>query len=227
MKNIFKSLYQKIVPNIIKKQYLKIKKMFFKGSANYWESRYSKGGNSGAGSYNNLAKFKAHVLNDFMNQNKIKTVIEFGCGDGNQLTLANYTKYIGFDISQTAISLCRQKFKNDNSKTFLLINDYNGEKADCVLSLDVIYHLVEDQVFEDHIKFLFDAATKYVIIYSCDDEKLQHPSDNHVKTRNFTKYIGANFSTWKLNQHIPNQYPYIEGKNEETSWSDFYIFKKS
>ncbi len=82
----------------------------FPGSANYWNSRYKRGGNSGAGSYNRLADFKAKVLNEFCDHNNIQKVIEFGCGDGNQLSLANYKEYIGFDVAQKSIDLCREKF---------------------------------------------------------------------------------------------------------------------
>ena len=37
---------------------------YVNSSKDYWEKRYSKGGNSGAGSYNNLALFKASIIND-------------------------------------------------------------------------------------------------------------------------------------------------------------------
>ena len=37
----------------------------FRNSTDYWERRYRKGGNSGAGSYNRLARFKAGFLNGF------------------------------------------------------------------------------------------------------------------------------------------------------------------
>lgn len=35
-------------------------------SKNYWENRYKSGGNSGAGSYSNLAEFKAEIINEFV-----------------------------------------------------------------------------------------------------------------------------------------------------------------
>ena len=57
----------------------------FPGSQEYWVKRYEKGGNSGPGSYSELAKFKARVLNDFVRNEHVQSVIEFGCGDGNQL----------------------------------------------------------------------------------------------------------------------------------------------
>jgi hypothetical protein len=56
----------------------------FSSSGNYWEERYSQGGNSGSGSYAKFAEFKAEVLNDLVQQNAIRSVIELGCGDGNQ-----------------------------------------------------------------------------------------------------------------------------------------------
>lgn len=44
-------------------------------------------------------------------------------------------------------------------------------KGDLALSLDVIYHLIEDEIFEKYMKDVFRASTKYVIIYSTDFEK--------------------------------------------------------
>jgi hypothetical protein len=64
-------------------------KKLFPGSLGFWENNYQKGGDSGSGSYDQLAIFKADIINSFIKQNNIKTVIEFGCGDGNQLSLAN------------------------------------------------------------------------------------------------------------------------------------------
>lgn len=118
----------------------------FPGSARYWETRYASGGTSGEGSYGELAAFKAEILNEFVAANNIASVIEFGCGDGNQLALARYPRYSGFDVSPQAVSLCRKRFAADPSKLFGLMDDYRGEKADLGLSLDVVYHLVEDAV---------------------------------------------------------------------------------
>ena len=39
------------------------------------------------------------------------------------------------------------------------------DRAELALSLDVIYHLVEDTVYESYMGQLFDSATKYVIVY--------------------------------------------------------------
>ena len=52
----------------------------------YWEGRYQSGGNSGSGSYNLLAQYKANFINEFLISHRIQSAIEFGCGDGNQLS---------------------------------------------------------------------------------------------------------------------------------------------
>lgn len=155
----------------------------FPGSKQYWEQRYVSGGDSGVGSYDKFAHFKAEVINAFVSDNEIETVIELGCGDGNQLSLATYPKYIGFDVSQTAIDRCRQLYASDSSKTFKLMKDLDGETADLSLSLDVIYHLVEDEVFESYMLGLFEASDQHVIIYSSNTENDKGQGDVHVRHR--------------------------------------------
>lgn len=196
-------------------------------SRDYWEHRYLTNDNSGAGSYGRLADFKAEVLNDFVIFNNIQNIIEYGCGDGNQLSLANYPNYIGLDVSETAIYHCQQKFMEDSSKTFFLTNalmDRNLE-AELVLSLDVIFHLIENEVFEKYMNDVFKHATKYVIIYASNYNDHFAP---HVKCRKFTDWIEKNVSdNWKLEEVIKNKYPVDITKPDTTSMSDFYIFKKN
>ena len=46
----------------------------FSNSTKYWKDRYMGKGNSGAGSYNKLAQFKADILNDFVVSNNVDKV---------------------------------------------------------------------------------------------------------------------------------------------------------
>lgn len=197
----------------------------FAGSAAYWERRYSTGGDSGVGSYGHFADFKADVLNEFVADHHVQTVIEFGCGDGNQLAIARYPSYIGFDVSSTAVSSCKELFKSDARKSFRLIGEYAGDKADLALSLDVIYHLVEDSVFHDYMRMLFGASDRYVIIYSSDSEDNRGYEDTHVRHRKFTRWIAENLEAWKLIKHLPNRYPY-RGDYRTGSFAEFFIYEK-
>ena len=198
----------------------------FQGSEDYWKSRYEAGGHSGDGSYNQLAEFKAEILNTFVSVNSITSVIEYGCGDGNQLGLAQYPKYIGFDVSSNAIHKCQKIFSNDGAKTFKLMESYGGETAELTLSLDVIYHLVENPVFGDYMNRLFDSSKRFVIIYSSNTDDNPEGTAAHVRHRNFSKWINKHKEEWKLIKHIPNKYPF-NGDTKTGSFADFYIYSKA
>ncbi|WP_434053665.1 MAG: class I SAM-dependent methyltransferase [Roseibium sp.] len=197
----------------------------FTTSGEYWEKRYAQSGNSGAGSYGQLATYKAEVLNDFVKQNAVRTVIEFGSGDGHQLTLAHYPNYVGVDVSQTAVAACRKLFAGDAGKTFITLSDYEGQTADLALSLDVIYHLVEDKTFADYMERLFDSATRFVIVYSSNKSD-QHEA-KHVRHRKFTDWVDANREDFVLKSHIPNKFPYDASDPRNTSFADFFIYERS
>lgn len=224
---------QKIIPKIplIGNSLLRIFKRLtgkipFKNSSEYWEERYRKGGNSGSGSYNELAEFKSEVINSFIKENNISSVIEFGCGDGNQLKYFSVNSYIGYDVSQSAILKCKNLYKNDLSKKFDLIQNHKNETAELTLSLDVIYHLVEDEIYFSYMKQLFNSSKKFVIVYSSNDDN--HENNNiapHVKHRKFTNWVSENAKSFQLINTIPNKFAY-NGDGERTSYADFYIFAK-
>ena len=189
-------------------------------SSKYWENRYRNGGNSGAGSYRNLAIFKSQVINNFVKVHKVKSVLEFGSGDGSQLMLADYPEYIGIDVSEKAVQICKERFKNDTRKKFLSLEQYKGETAELVLSLDVIFHLVEDDIYHDYMLRLFDSSKRNVIIYSSNKDEMGAP---HVRHRKFTEWISAHKPRFSLIDHIPQKYPF-DNNDEYTSFCDFYIY---
>jgi hypothetical protein len=197
----------------------------FRDSESYWNKRYKSGRNSGDGSYSQLAEFKADVLNEFVREHQISSVIEYGCGDGNQLRLAKYPSYIGFDVSPVAISLCSNSFSFDSTKAFKLVGDYCGEMAELTLSLDVIYHLIEDNVFNFHMERLFDSSKKFVIIYSSDTSDNLENTVPHVRHRQFTKWVQVNRNGWSLLKVIPNRYPF-DGDYTKSSLANFYVYSR-
>ena len=196
----------------------------FSGSEDYWQSRYAAGGTSGDGSYRALAAFKAEILNAFVADHAVQHVIEYGCGDGNQLGLAHYPRYLGFDVSPQAVEQCRVRFAHDPSKRFQLLKRYGGEQADLTLSLDVIYHLVEDDVFERHMERLFDSALRFVGIYSSNHEA-EEKTPPHVRRRRFTDWVEAHHPDWTLVLYLPNRYPF-EPDTQAGSYSDFFFYER-
>ena len=122
MKNKLKALIKKmpLVNSAVRIVLNAARNISFPGSKEYWEKLYSSGGTSGPGSYGKLAESKAGIINSFIKNNEINSVIDFGCGDGNQLSLFDFPSYIGLDVSSTAIKLCKKRFKDDKTKSFFL-----------------------------------------------------------------------------------------------------------
>jgi SAM-dependent methyltransferase len=190
----------------------------------YWQERYMNGGISGAGSRGQLADFKADVLNQFLEEHPdVKRVIDLGCGDGHQIQNINFDEYLGFDISDAAILQCEEKFKHDPHKSFWSVW-IPGIKCELALSLDVIYHLVEDDVFNEYMDRLFSCSNEWVIIYSSNDPRISNTAD-HIRHRNFEEWIKANRRDFKRVGRIRNNYPF-NGDERLTSISDFFIYKK-
>lgn len=197
----------------------------FDSSAQYWDERYRRQGDSGFGSYAHLAEFKAKIINEFVQSNHVKSVIEFGCGDGNQLTYLLIPKYTGVDVSAHAIERCKHLFMGDQSKSFMTTDAFDGTlTADLTMSLDVIYHLVEDDVFESYMAQLFKASERFVIIYSSNEDKPKVM--DHVRSRKFSTWIDTYRPDFKLIQFIPNKYPVGSPGKEIKSIADFYIYER-
>jgi SAM-dependent methyltransferase len=192
-------------------------------SARYWERNYVRGATSGLGSYGTLAEGKSRFLNTLVREHAVRSVIEFGCGDGNQLSLADYPRYVGLDVSRSAIALCQRRFAADPAKSFFL---YDGTcftdragmfTADLALSLDVVYHLTEDLVFETYLTHLFAAGRRLVVIYSTDDE--MSGTAPHVRHRHFTPWIDANCPGWALTD-------VTRGPSPDQARPDFFAYER-
>ena len=190
-----------------------VRNKLFPGSASYWESHYRSGGDSGTGSYGRSAEYKANFLNGFVKDHQINTVIEFGCGDGNQVLQFHFPSYIGLDISNAAIEKCIHACQGDPSKNFFIYSSKTeGLKAELAISLDVIYHLIEDEVYENYMRRLFGSATRYVIIYAWDVES---DMDYHVKHRKFSEWIENNVSEFRMLSKV-----------KSSNFSDFYLYER-
>lgn len=199
----------------------------FESSSQYWENRYALKGDSGDGSYGHLAHFKAEIINDFVTKFNIASIIEFGCGDGAQLEFMKYPSYVGVDVSHTIIDKCRQDYSSDPSKTFVTTSELDTvePKYDLALSLDVIYHLVEDSVFDQYMKQLFAATDSWIIIYSSNFDEAAEKMD-HVRHRKFTTWIEQNCPEWEMHGKVDQRYPFDPAAGDRTSLAEFYIFVK-
>ena len=135
--------------------------------------------------------------------------------------------YLGVDISPTAVNICREKFFSDEDKVFITLDEFKKQpsSADITLSLDVIYHLINDDIYHDYMERLFSSAAKYCLIYSANIDQVT-PSP-HVRKRKFSTWVEENAARWELEEHIPNRYPMTADSDpNNTSFADFYLFKR-
>jgi hypothetical protein len=205
----------------------------FRDSASYWEERYAAGGNSGPGSYDHASLWKAQTVNALVKKYRIGSVIEFGCGDGHQLSLGEYPSYIGTDISASAVRRCILKFAGDDTKSFMALDPASIADplrvlhADMALSLDVLFHLVEDRARNDYLRSLFRAADRLVVIYSSNGP-IQLPTGPHERHRKFTTWVRENCPAWELVEEIRSdeQIERLRTRVEDAGAVHFFVYSK-
>ncbi len=197
-----------------------LKHLFYPGSRRYWERRYSDGGDSGAGSGGVLAAYKANFLNTFVQEHSIDSVVELGCGDGRQLNLAEYPKYIGLDIAASAVERCKALFSEDRTKQFEVYDPdcfvSASFQADLAISLEVIFHLTEERLYLLYMQHLFALSSRWVIIFSSDEEEKGKGMFPHFRQRRFSADVPEG---WVLRQRVENPH-------RDRSVSDFFVFEK-
>jgi len=192
----------------------------------FWEKHYQKGGESGRSSTLHFGEFKIEIINNFIKQYNIESLIDYGCGDGVLISHFNVKKYVGLDISDFIVNQCKEMFKYDNSKQFYTYkDDYNNIKYNLSLSLDVICHLKEDNIYKQYLDDLFNSSSKYIIIYSSNHNDLIPANKTNSSSsfhRNFTKDIEEFYPNCKLIKTIPQKYP----SNKVLTKFDYYIYEK-
>lgn len=190
----------------------------------YWEGRYACGGTSGAGSYGTLQRYKARFLNRFVIHHQIRSVVELGCGDGAQLGCAIYPEYTGYDVSPSAVSICRDKFRFDSSKRFF-VGSEASVRAELALSLDVVYHLTETPEYDHYLDALFSAATRFVVIYGNDFAGPSHAA--HIRLRDVPGDVEKRFPEWRLNVAERNPHYSRCGILDDKTWANFIVYEKA
>lgn len=187
--------------------------------AAYWDRRYRDGRTSGAGSEGEQGRYKAEYVSTFCAEHDVKSVIDWGVGDGQVLELIRFprnTAYRGIDVSPTIIDQMREKFPVNYE--FQTVQEYRGSlrsKFDLALSMDVLFHFPSDDDYVNYLALLFESAARYVVIYATnyDGGRTSH----HVMRRHFTPDIGVLHPEWNL---IQIETPIREGL------ASFFVYEK-
>lgn len=144
----------------------------------FWEERYKNGTTSGYGSYGVQLQKKLDWLQDL----DVKTISEVGCGDFNfgrhLMMMYPDAQYTGFDISQFIVD------RNQGLYPYAkFTNKPQLPKADLVLCVDVLFHVMEDTEVENILKSLDKLWTKYLCVTAY--ERNEDLNSHHVRIRKF------------------------------------------
>jgi SAM-dependent methyltransferase len=122
------------------------------------------GKDSGCGSDPKNAKEWISLINNFIKEKEIKSVLDLGCGDwriGKELNLDN-VNYTGVDVSSVIINKIKHNEKDNIKFVNHDIESFDIPKVDLVLLKDVLQHLALDST-----KKILDKVSnnaKYVLI---------------------------------------------------------------
>lgn len=134
------------------------------GGVDYWEGRYLAGRGSGRGSRGRQANRKAGYVNKVVRAYKIRSIADWGCGDGIVACKIKVARYIGLEVSQTALEICKKRADGPGREWYLFDGlDAPEIRADLALSLDVIFHLTDDRLYRRHLELLFGSAAIVLI----------------------------------------------------------------
>lgn len=167
----------------------------------YWDKHYLSGGDSGAGSFGAHSTWKADIVNQVISTYQVNTVLEFGCGDGNQLVKFQIPEYRGLDVSQTAVDACRDAFKNDSSKSFQVIrpgSNTDFSSAQLVMSLEVLMHITSEVDYLWTLEKIFESSEKLVLIQAPLFEYTLFPKHSHEKYRDIFRYLIDYLDRWSV-----------------------------
>jgi SAM-dependent methyltransferase len=123
---------------------------------------------SGHGSLPSVTKSYRKFLEDFIKENNIKSVVDYGCGDWQFSRLIDWgdAAYTGLDIVPSVVEQ-NTKLYGNKKVSFKAINPgtTNLPKADLLITKDVLQHLSEDEIQA----FLRAALPKfkYALITNC------------------------------------------------------------
>ncbi len=174
----------------------------------FWNQRHEKlglysGGDKGISDFENF-EFYIHRLSIILKLiskynvgKRPLDILDAGCGKGffsNGLFSSGYI-VTGIDSSLSAISFCKENypkifFKQDNLDNFIL-----NKAFDVVVCIDVMFHIVEDNLWENSVKNLaYHVKNNSIIIISdfadaTDNENEIGSKVKYIKYRNKKKYI--------------------------------------
>jgi len=157
----------------------------------------------------------ASLLNSFIYENNIKTILDLGCGDltwisKTQFFNDNTIKYTGIDIVENLINEHSLKYPNKKFYCKDIVNYNNIEYNSLIIIRDVIFHLKNEDVLQifNNIKgkcdFIAITSCKNDVNYDNHNQNIWHFSEKNIHIEPFNikeKYLKNAFEK-KFNRNF-------------------------
>lgn len=157
-------------------------------SINFWKNRYAINGNSGLGSKNDLLKYKVDFINTFIKKENINSILDFGHGDLEVASRINIKDYVGIDIFEPKNKLGLNLICTEFDK-------YNGPNKECVICLDVLYHILENEqnYMKRTLDIMMEKADRFIVIYAQDsrDDNFDRLYNGHLYNSKWIQYMNV------------------------------------
>jgi len=154
-----------------------------------------------------------------INKYDLKSISDVGCGECTLLPyLQGIRKYYGYDISPAVLSKVSKNAQDGFSKEFILLtNNTKIVSSDLVLSLEVIFHQVNDDEYLDYMRKLVNSNGEYLLILTMNEGilKTNHIKNRHIKYRDISKFMDS------TNYSLVEKFPFTERT------STYYLYKKN
>lgn len=134
-------------------------------NALFWNLRYALSPElgSGVGSRGDILKYKKRLIKYLTYDFKNKNIIDVGCGDLELTKEFDFENYLGLDISEESLKICKNK-RPDWKFENISITDDSVKEADLVMCFDVLIHQSSLSDFKEMISSIVSKSQNRVII---------------------------------------------------------------
>lgn len=146
----------------------------------YWDDRWVNGPEC-PGSVGDQAMSKAAWLNSVIYDLDVRSLVDWGCGDGSQAALVNVGMYVGVEVAPSAWEAASVALATRDNCCIVLAPPGQSItiRADMAVSMDVVFHLTADHEYEEWLARVFGSATKFVAVHGTDYESVPNGHMRH------------------------------------------------
>jgi trans-aconitate methyltransferase len=193
------------------------------GVLDYWRNRHRRRRGTwqavGSGSVGHLAEWKVDLVNTLVCENGARSLLDLGCGDGRVSEGFEVETYLGLDPSPVAVAEARKRV---GDRTGWSVQEYEpaaimGQTppADVSVSLDVVFHLIDDRLYFAYLTHLFHCTRMAVGIYSTNWDG---PAHAHMRHRNVEQDVADWFPGWYLDESVAPPWPTMHYPDGSDCW---------